>query len=268
MPDADTPRDAADVRSERDVRDAGSHAGAATTSRPAGRSTGRVEHPAADEQPIDLLQYVRRLVRFLVPGAVLGLLTALVVALALGHSVPKVTYHTKAHVMMQPNVSNEAIATTQSQLSSQYMRTYIALETSPLITNEVVQALHGKYTQQQINEMMQFYWGGGSLVLAVQATSTDHQDALDISEAGAKALVAHQNELLSLPKNQAPHLALVEDAFDDTPATTGGGSHLDGIKPGIAAGLAVTVIAAVVLEWLSSRRNRRRHGVAVARTSN
>lgn len=222
---------------------------------------GARPRPAGDdaEQPIDLLAYVRRLGRHLVPAALLGVITALVVALALGLSGSSSTqYHTKAHVMLQPNATNATVAAAEGQLLGNYMRTYVALGDADVITNDVVKALNGKYTAEQISTMMNVYWGGGSLLLAVQAVAPDHQDALDISEAGAKALVAHQLDLVNMSRAQAPHLALVQDAIDDTPATSGGSSnHFKGIVPGIGAGVLVTLLAAVVLEWLNSRRRHR-----------
>lgn len=188
----------------------------------------------------------------------MGLLTLLAVAAVASLSHPTTSYDTKAHVMLQPSWTTGEDAVAESNLVGQYMRTYVALGTSDTITQDVSKAVNDKYTPEQIADMMQVYWGGGSLLLAVQVSAPNLDDSLAIAQAGAKALVAHQADLLKLPAGKAPRLAVVQDAFETgTEEPTSLVARLTkGLTRGLAAGVVTSLLTAILLEVLASRRRR------------
>ena len=220
-----------------------------------------------DDETVDLIGYLSRLKRFWLPALVIGLLAAVAVAFLGREAAPEEVHHTMALVMVQlPSTSNAAAAEAEAQMSSQLMRTFVALDDVPVLTDTVSKKLNGRFTPQQVADMTSIFWGGGSQLLAMQAQAPTEQDALDLSNAMADALVANGAQVVKLPADQMPRIVKVQDALDDSAftATTTGSSLASTIGEALGAGIVAALLAAFVLEWVSAIR-RRRSGASAAR---
>lgn len=208
-----------------------------------------------DEETIDLLAYARRLTRFMMPAAVAGLVAMLaVVALSL---LAKPTVHMKAHVLVQPPASApaEAGASADADMLSRTMRTYVALEDLPQLVELASKNTNGKFTPKQVADKTEIFWGGGSFLLAVKAEADDPDDAKLLANAMADALAKEGPNLLKRQKDTVPVMSVIERAkVDDDPTLPKQASTISRILPGIAAGVVVALLTAVVLEALASRR--------------
>lgn len=212
----------------------------------------------SSDETLDLLGYLRRLKRHLVPALVVGVVVAALLTLLGMRSAAAATHAGKAHVLVTPAAStNSGEADLQAQLLPQVMRTYVALEDSDPFVNEVVSETKGRFTADQVKEQTTIYWGGGSLLLAIQTTASSDQDAIDLANAGANALVKEQAAMLGNAKD-LPTLTVAQKGFVDTTASTAAGSKLSGLKSGIVAGVAAALVVAFVLELIGSRRKRTR----------
>lgn len=209
------------------------------------------------EEVIDVLTYIKRLGRFLVPGAIV----ALVVAVGLGAwaltAESTHTYNQKAHVLVYPNVAkDEAVATQQSQLLGMMMRTYVALEDVPAYTEAVSAASKGKFTPEQVAEGLRIFWGGGSNLLAFQATGENLDDTNELANLGAEVFVTKAPEMApNDPQLWAPKLTVVERSAENTPPTTA--SDGLGLPGALAGGLGAGALTMLVLEALQASRSRR-----------
>lgn len=207
-----------------------------------------------EEETVDLLAYARRVARHLLPAAVLGLLVMVAVA-ALGF-VQKPTYHTKAHVLVQPaQLPARDQASIEAEMLSRTMRTYVALDDLPVLVEAAAARTNGRFTPEQVASMTEIYWGGGSMLLAIRADASTLDDAKLLSNAMAEALVEHGPGLLNKQKETVPVMSVVEQAKidEDAPAAA---SRTSMLPIALAAGVLVTALGAVVLEWLASRRRR------------
>lgn len=207
-----------------------------------------------DEETVDLLAYARRLMRYLVPAAVVGLVV--MVAIAAVGFMAKPDYHTKAHVLVQPpQLDNRDQAQIEAEMLSRTMRTYVALADLPVLVDSAAAKTHGKFTPEQVRDMTDIYWGGGSMLLAIQATATNLDDAKLLSDALADALVEHGPALLRKQKETMPVMSVVERAKLDEDAPPAA-SRTSMLPMALAGGVVAAVLTAIVLEWLGSRRRR------------
>lgn len=215
-----------------------------------------------EDETFDLLGYLSRLARFWLPATLVSLLVlaAGIAATLLGGKGSTLTEHNaKAHVMVQPvDAKDAADADLQAQLIAQWMRTYVALEDVPQFIDPVVAEMGGKYTKEDVVSMTSVYWGGGSMLLAVNATTPDEADSLTMANALAKAVVTHGPEVVKLSKDKVPTMVLVEDAkiaeADDTTAAPP--SMASRLVLPVGAAVAAWLATAFVLEARQSRRTR------------
>lgn len=208
-----------------------------------------------DDDTVDLLAYLQRLTRYLVPAAVVGLVVALAIA-SLGF-FQKQEFHTKAHVLVQPPETKGADrAPIEAELLSRTMRTYVALEDLPQIVDAAAAKTNGKFTPEQVAERTEIFWGGGSMLLAMKATADNEADAELLSNAMAGALVEVGPGLLKRASGTVPVMSVVEPARTDDDPSLAPTSRTSMVLPGVAAGLIAGLLTAGVLELRSSRRRR------------
>ncbi len=213
-----------------------------------------------NDETIDLLAYLARLKRQLLPALAVGLAVAAALFLLGMRGGPMPEFQAKAHVLVEPAASlTPAETESEVQLLPQVLRTYVALEDVPLLVDEVSRSVeNGKYPPEQVAEMTSIYWGGGSLLLAVNATAPSEEEAKAMAEAMAEALVKHNSEIIATKDNSFT-MRLVEHAKVLTAAEAPKSNPLGTALP---AGLAAALLTAVVLEWLASRRERSRRTTA------
>ncbi|MEL4356294.1 MULTISPECIES: hypothetical protein [unclassified Luteococcus] len=216
-----------------------------------------------NDETFDLIGYVTGLKRFLVPAALVGLVTMIAVSLLgmRGGPVSAPEEHAaKAHVMVQPKASETAMSNPQVELLPQLMRTFVALEDVPLFTEAVSKKLGGTPTSDEVRDRCTIFWGGGSLLLAINAKAPSEEEALKLGQACAEELVELAPQIIKEPKAEMPTLVLVEDAKTVTQTDDGtmtAPSRFAGVRNGIAAGLVAALLAAVVLDWRSARRRNK-----------
>ena len=208
-----------------------------------------------EEETVDLLDYAKRLTRFVVPAGIVALVV-MVIAVAFGFAA-KPQYHMKAHVLVRPGkVVDQERSPAEADMLSRTMRTFVALADLPQLTEEAAKHTQGKYDSKQVAAMTDIFWGGGSFLLAIQATASTEEDSKMLSNAMADALVKLGPDLLKGDSEGTPHMAVVEKAKQDEemPAPK---TRMDAIIPGAAAGIVAGVLVAMVLEYRSSRRQRK-----------
>lgn len=215
-----------------------------------------------NEETLDLLAYLKRLRQHLLPAALVGLVVLALVSLlgiARARHVEEV-HAVKAHVLVRPaETNNPVLGEAQAQLMPQILRTFVGLEDAPTFVDAVSKKLGGKYSPEQVADMTSVYWGGGSLLLAVQAQAPREQDAMDLANAGAEVLAADGATILGEQTATAPRLTVVQKAFVDPDAVAAEQpSRLGAIMRGIVAGAFAATATAMLLEWLASRRRRTR----------
>lgn len=213
----------------------------------------------SQEETVDVLGYLQRLSRFVIPGAVVALLVAIPL-LVMGMSKQSTTtYSQKAHVLVMPNqVTTEAAATQQAQLLPMMMRSYVALEDVPAFVDAVSKESKGRWTPEQVASKLTIFWGGGSALLAFQAEGDDLQETNDLANLGAKVFVDKADEMAPSNDLWKPTMTVVETSKEqEPPATVATASPLFAVGAGLVAGVA-TMLA---LEGISHLRSRRRGGV-------
>ncbi|GAA1397989.1 Wzz/FepE/Etk N-terminal domain-containing protein [Luteococcus peritonei] len=214
------------------------------------------------DDTIDLLDYLKRLARAALPAAVVALLA--LAALTLASSPAPTEYHAKAHVLVAPSATKDAAtADMQAQLLPQLMRTYVALEDSPLIVDQVARTVGGGARVEDVAARTALVWGGGSMLLACQSTASSQEEANQLAQATAEALVAKGAELLDQDPGDIT-LRLVEDAKPDVALNTTPETTVDRIKQNLPLALGIGLVTALVIEWLTSRRSSRRRTPATS----
>ncbi len=206
------------------------------------------------EETIDVLDYLRRLAKFLVPGLLAGLLVAGLMGLT---SQDKTTgYEQKAHVLVMPNeVATEGEATQQSQLMPMMLRAYVALEDVPVYTDAVSQASQGRWSPEEVAEKLTIYWGGGSNLLAFIVEDSNLDDANQLSALGAKVFVSKADQMVPGGELWQPRVSVVEtNKQQSEPAMPQTRSPL----VLIASALVTALVVAGLLELLSNSRRRRK----------
>lgn len=219
-----------------------------------------------DDETVDLLGYLSRLLRFWLPATLVALA---VLAAGIGASFvtgnspiqePKL-YHAKAHVMVQMTGSDTKNQGMQAEMLSQWMRTFVALQDVPLLMDDVAEEMGSEYPVEELPNITSVYWGGGSMLLAVNASASSEEDALKMSNGLTKALVKRAPEMLKLSKDQLPTMVQVEQAkitnADDVEAVPVKQSSNSLVMPSIGAALAAWLATAFILEARQARRNRR-----------
>lgn len=220
-----------------------------------------------NDDTIDLLAYAKRLWQHWIPAAVVALA---VLAASFGFHmlkgdgpVAEADHAAKAHVMVQFKSSpSQGESVQQADLLSQWMRTFVALEDVPLLVDPVVKAMGDGYDAEQVAERTSVYWGGGSMLLAVNATAPKEDDAVKMANAAAQALVAHAAEIVKLPKDQVPTMVQVEDAKVTSDQPNQAVAAANGFAMPLVAALGAGVLTAFVLELRQSRRGRREAATA------
>ncbi|GAB2478069.1 hypothetical protein GCM10027030_10420 [Luteococcus sediminum] len=212
------------------------------------------------EDTLDLLAYLARLKRYLVPATIVGLALGVLVG-GLGFArPPQNSWRSQAHVLVVPaKPADPAEAERQASLLSNLMRTYVALEDIPLLTERAAKQTGGKFTAQQVADMTSVYWGGGSLLLAVNTTAPDEADAIMLSTAMSDALVEESDRIVGSELFDAT-LSVAEEAHIDPDLSTVG-SRSNALVPAVGAALLGGFLTAFLLELLNSRRRRDRAAV-------
>lgn len=212
------------------------------------------------DETIDILSYLRRLSRHLVPALVAAVVVGSLLGLLLHFTgMGKSPVEGKAHVLVYPQkVSTEAEATQQAQLIPMMLRTYVALDAVPAYTQAVSDATGGRFTPEQVAQKLTIYWGGGSALLAFQTEGATQEDADLLANKAAEVFVAKSNTIVPL-EDWKPTLKLAEPSSElsasEDGAPAGGSSPL--MLP-VAGVLGTFGLALLVLEALSAQRERRR----------
>ncbi|WP_420176465.1 hypothetical protein [Luteococcus sp. OSA5] len=204
------------------------------------------------EETIDVLAYLQRLMKFVIPGLVVALLVA--IPLGLKSAQTTTTYTQKAHVLvLPPKVTSEGDATQQAQLIPMMLRSYVALEDSPAFIDGVVAKGGGKWTPEDVATRMSIVWGGGSALLAFHATGEDLDDTNALANASAEVFVETAKTMVPADKLWNPTLQVVETSKQHSlPKSQGGG-----IAAALGGGLVAGLLTMAVLEAVSAARRRR-----------
>ncbi|MEL4506338.1 hypothetical protein AAEX63_15685 [Luteococcus sp. H138] len=218
-----------------------------------------------DDETVDLLGYLSRLLRYWLPATLVALavLGAAVGAtfLRTGSTPAQADHQAKAHIMLQLESAGDTAGDVglKAELLSQWMRTFVALQDLPVMMDDVSKAMGGKYTPDEVRDMTSFYWGGGSMLLAVNATAPNEEDSLKMADALASSLISHEAGIVKLPKEKVPAMVQVESAKSmspDDPEAIPTGSKAGGLLPAVAAALAAWLVTAFLLEARQARRTR------------
>lgn len=232
----------------------------AAVARPALHGQGsacRIIRGVESDDTLDLLAYLSRVKRYLVPATIVGLALGVLVG-GLGFArTPRSSWYSRAHVLVVPSKPTDPTeAERQASLLSNLMRTYVALEDVPLLTEQAAKQTGGRFTAQQVADMTTVYWGGGSLLLAVNATAPDQADAILLSTAMSNALVKESDGIVGSDLFDAK-LSVAEEAHID-PAKSTIGSRSDALMPAAGAALLGGFLTAFLMELLGSKRRRDR----------
>lgn len=210
-----------------------------------------------EERTVDIVGYARSLLRYW--------LVALVVLVVVGAGAfllmrPGATFSAKAQLIALPaQATTEAQALINQQNQGLILRSYQNMATSVPILDLAVRKLGGKYTSQEVAQLANVQYGGGSLMLAVQVPSAPtREEATGIANAVAESLVEKGNSVLGMDgQPYAPTLKLIEPARIVTPDQVG----LPGPQPAsvrmltaAALGVVAAMVAMVVAQMLTGRR--------------
>lgn len=208
----------------------------------------------AHEETLDVLAYLRRLAKHLVPALVAGIVVAGAL-IGLGMAKGSSTMYTqKAHVLVYPNaVTTDAQAMQQETMLPMMMRSYVALEDSPVFIDEVARQMGQPWTPDTVAQDLTITWGGGSNLLAFQATGTSLDETNKLASTAADVFVKKASTMAPVTADSwKPTLTVVQRDVEQTPPT----STATSLMMGIAAGLGTFLVALLVLEAISARRGR------------
>ncbi|MDO4412640.1 chain-length determining protein [Cutibacterium sp.] len=222
-------------------------------------------------QPVDLLGFLKGLAQHWLAGLitfviVAGILVGYSAIFAPKDNVGSIAAH--GHVMATlPEPSTEAQATIESAAVQTIMTNYQALTTPDPIITAALNYLHDGTTAEDLKKAASTYWGGGGTVIAIYATGTTEDQAVQRANAYARAFTEKANDLVPSPVAGLPQpkLTILGPAFPSDPNPAPPENADDGTKlasefsspiVGVAAGVVLGLVVMGILEYRSSRRSR------------
>lgn len=219
----------------------------------------------ASETTFDILGYLRKLVRYLLPALLVGALVAAGSFWNL-HKAPA-TYTATSTLVFEPvPVKTEAEATQQSANVQSQMRNYRQIASSPVLMGPLAKKLGAPHTVDELTSGLTVTLPLQSLMLTFGYTSSNQNHAIKVVNEAA-AMVAAQSQSWANRTTPTLNVQVVNTLPAVAPLPKTAPSSMQQMLLALVAGALAALLTAMLLDAVLGRRRRARAAQTVPATA-
>ncbi len=215
----------------------------------------------SDAISVDLLGYLRSLLRYWVIGVVMAVLVGTLGGWYVTRTDTLPSDQRSMHLLFDPGAQSTTDGAGTNESLVLLVRTYSNLADSPVVLEATQKNLGDtKYTVEQLAAMTTLYYGGGSYLVRVDAKAATTAEADRIAQAYSQAWIDNLTRVAPPPAPYKPTLTIVQQPFNTSsdPAATAAKSPAKKLIMVGAAALAMGVASMAAVEAFAAALRRRK----------